>query len=96
MKNSRNRTDVKLLNNKIDHLKSTSKPGHMTHKIFENDLVEICKNKVTLMLNKPAYIGICILQLSKALMYEFHYDSIKNRYGNNSKLLFRNNASLKV
>ena len=41
----------------------------MSHKIFENDLVAILKNKATLMLNKPAYIGMCLLQLSKVLMY---------------------------
>ena len=32
------------------------------------------------MLNKPSHIGMCILELSKALMYEFHYDYIKNKY----------------
>ena len=40
------------------------------------------------MLNKPACVGMCILELSKVLMYEFHYDYIKNKYGNKSKLLF--------
>ena len=60
----------------------------MSHKIFDNDLVAICKNKVTLMLNKPGYIGMCILELSKVLMYKFYYDYIKNEYDNKSKLLF--------
>ena len=58
----------------------------MSHEIFDNDLVVIRKNKVTLTLNKSAYIGMCILELSKVLRYEFHYDYIKNRYGNNSRL----------
>ena len=66
----------------------------MSHKIFENDLVAIRKNKATLMLNKPAYIGMCLLQLSKVLMYEFHYGYIKNKYGNNWKLLFTGTDSL--
>ena len=66
----------------------------MSHKIFDNDLVAIRKNKVTLTLNKPAYIGMCILELSKVLMYEFHYDYIKNKYGNNSRLLFTGTDSL--
>ena len=66
----------------------------MSHKIFDNDLVAISKNKVTLTLNKPAYIGMCILELSKVLMYEFHYDYIKNKYGNNSRLLFKDTDSL--
>ena len=55
----------------------------MSHKIFDNDLVTIRKNKITLSLNTPAYIGMCILELSKVLMYEFHYDYIKNKYSNN-------------
>ena len=65
----------------------------MSHKIFDN-LVTTHKNKVTLMLNKPAYIGMCILQLNKVLMYEFHHDYIKNKYGNNSKLFLRDNDNL--
>ena len=94
MENLRNRIDVKLVSNKKDYLKWTSKPSYMSHKIFDNDLVAIRKNKVTLTLNKPAYIGMCILELSKVLMYEFHYDYIKNKYGNNSRLLFTDTDSL--
>ena len=45
------------------------------------------KNKVTLALNKPAYVGIFILGFSKVMMYQFHYDYIKNKYGNNSRLI---------
>ena len=90
----RNGIDVKLVSNKKEHLKWTSKPSYMSHKTFENDLVAILKNKATLMLNKPAYIGMCLLQLSKVLMYEFHYGCIKNKYGNNWKLLFTGTDSL--
>ena len=46
------------------------------------------------MLNKPACVGMCILELSKVLMYEFHYDYIKNKYDNKSKLLFSDTDSL--
>ena len=53
--------------------------------MFDNDLVVIRKNKVRLTLNKPAYIGIGILELSKELIYEFRYDYIKNKYNQNSK-----------
>ena len=65
MENLRNRFDVKLVSNKKDYLKWTSKPSNMSQyvKIFHNDLVTIRKNKVTLMLDKPAYIGMCILEL---------------------------------
>ena len=82
----RNRIDVKLVTNKKDYLKRTSKLSYMSHKIFDNDLFVTGIKKVTLTLNKPAYTGMCILELIKVLMYEFHYDYIKNKYGNNSKL----------
>ena len=88
MENLRNRIDVKLVNNEKDYLKITSKPSYISHKIFDNNLVAIRKSKVSLKLNKPAYIEMCILKLSKVLMYELHYDYIKNKYDNKSKLLF--------
>ena len=59
----------------------------MSHKIFDNDSVVIRKNKVILKLNKPAYMGIFIFELCKVLMYEFHYDYIKNKFGNKARLL---------
>ena len=86
MEKLRKRIDVKLVNNKKDYLKWTSKPSYMSHSIFDNDLVTIRKSKITLTPHKPAYIGMCILELSKVLIYEFHYDYIKNTYGNNSRL----------
>ena len=60
----------------------------MSHKIVHNNLVAIRKKEVILKLKKPAYVRICILELSKVLMYEFHCDYIKNKYGNNLRLLF--------
>ena len=60
----------------------------MSQNVFDNDLVAIRKNKVTTMLNKPAYIGICILELIKVLRYELHYDYTNNKYGNKSRPLF--------
>ena len=94
MENLRNSINIKLVRNNKDDLKWKFKPSYMSHKIFDNDLVAIRKNKVTLTLNKPAYIGMCILELSKVLMYEFHYDYIKNKYGDNSRLLFTDTDSL--
>ena len=70
------------------------KPSYISHKKFDNDLVAKRKNKVTLTLNEPAYIGMCLLELSKVLMYAFQYDYIKNKYGHNSKLLFTDTDSL--
>ena len=78
MERIRNRIHVKVVSNKGNYLKWTSKPSYMSHKTFDNDLAAIRKNKVTLTLNKPVYIGMCIFELSKVLMYKFHYDYIKN------------------
>ena len=73
MENLRKRIDGKLASNKKDYLKWTSKPIYMSQKkIFDNDLVVMHKNKVILTVNKPVYVGICILDLSKVLMYGFH------------------------
>ena len=66
----------------------------MSHKIFDNNLVAIRKSKLSLKLNKPAHIGMRILELSKVIMYEFHYDYIKNKYDKKSKLLFADTDSL--
>ena len=63
-------------------------------KIFENDLIAICKGKVTLKYNKLAYDVMCILELKKVLIYEFYYDYIKNKYGNKSSLSFIDTDSL--
>ena len=66
----------------------------MAHEVFDNDLVTIRKSKVTLMLNRPAFPVMFILDLSRVLMYEFLYNYIKNKYGNNSRLIFTNTESL--
>ena len=60
MENLRNRIDAKLIRNKKDYLKWAFKPSYMLHKIFDNNLITIRKNKVTLALNKPAYTGMYI------------------------------------
>ena len=65
----------------------------MLHKVCDYNLVAIRKSKLALMLNKHAYIGMCILELCKVLPYEFHYDYIKNKYGNSSRLLFKDTDS---
>ena len=94
MGNLRNRFNVKLVNNEKSYLKCASKPSYMSHKIFDNNLVAILKSKLALKLNKPTHTGMSILELSKALMYEFHYDYIKNKYDKKSKLLFTDTDSL--
>ena len=66
----------------------------MSHKISDNNLVVISKSKLALKLNEPAYVGICILELSKVLLYQFHCDYTKKKYDNKSKPLLTDIDSL--
>ena len=94
MENIRKRVDVRLVTDEKKLLKLTSKPTYVSSKIFNKNLVAVHKIKETLTLNRPAYVGMCILDLSKTLMYDFHYKYIKEIYGNKAKLLFTDTDSL--
>ena len=88
------RVDVRLVTSKEKLLKLASKPTYVSSKIFNENLVAVHKIKETLTLNRPAYVGMCILDLSKTLMYDFHYNYIKSKYGDKAKLLFTDTDSL--
>ena len=94
MENIRKRVDVRLVTDENKLLKLASKPTYVSSKIFNENLVAVHKIKETLTLNRPAYVGMCILDLSKTLMYDFHYNYIKDRYKNKAKLLFTDTDSL--
>ena len=94
MENVRKRVDVRLITDEKKLLKMTSKPTYVSSKIFNENLVAIHKIKETLTLNRPAFVGMCILDLSKTLMYDFHYNYIKKKYGEKAKLLFTDTDSL--
>ena len=94
MENLRKRVDVRLITDEKKLLKYTSKPTYVSSKIFNENLVAVHKIKETLTLNRPAYVGMCILDLSKTLMYDFHYNYIKKKYGSKAKLLFTDTDSL--
>ena len=76
MENIRKRVDVRLVTSKEKLSKLASKPTYVSSKIFNENLVAVHKIKETLTLNRPAYVGMCILDLSKTLMYDFHYNYI--------------------
>ena len=74
-------------------MKILNRPDFVSQKIIDKNFVAVhCKKKV-LTLNKPIYVGFCVLELSKLLMYQFHYEYVLNTF-NNVKLLFTDTDSL--
>ena len=94
MENIRKRVDVRLVTDENKLLKMAAKPTNVRSKIFNENLVAVHKIKETLTLDRPAYVGMCILDLSKTLMYDSHYNYIKKKYGDKAKLLFTDTDSL--
>ena len=93
MENIRNRVDVKLVNTEEKFKKLVAKPNFKSRKIFSENLISVHMKKTSLTMNKPVYLGMCILELSKTIMFDFHYKYIKPKYGNNAKLLFTDTDS---
>ena len=94
MENIRNRSVIKLVTDKIKAEKLAAKPNFKHRNIFKEDLIAIHMKKTSLTFDKPVYLGMCILDLSKTLMYDFHYNYIKRKYGDKAKLLFTDTDSL--
>ena len=92
IENLRKRINVRFVNNKKDFLKYTSRPTCVTHKLFNKDYAAIHEIKQVLVLNKPIYVGFTVLDLSKWLMYDFHYNFIKKNFS--AELLFTDTDSL--
>ena len=60
------------MTNEKDFLKYTSRPTHISHKIFEKNYAAIHEIKPVLIFNKPIYVGFTVLELRKWLMHDFH------------------------
>ena len=71
MENIRNRVDVKLVNTEEKLRKLVAKPNFRSRKIFSENLVSVHMKKTSLTMNKPIYLGMCILDLSKTIINEF-------------------------
>ena len=85
--------NVKLISDKKVYQKCVNKPNFISQKIFDKIFVAVHCSKTVLTLNKPIYVGFCILELSKLLMYEFHYDYVLKTF-NSVKFLFTDTDSL--
>ena len=69
MENIRKRINVKLINDSKEYLKCVSKPNFLSQKIVDENFIAVHQIKPVLTSNKPIYVGFCILELSKLLMY---------------------------
>ena len=92
MENLRKRMNFRLVNNEKSFLKYTSRPIHIPHKIFDKNYATIHEIKPVLTLNKTIYVGFTVLELSKCLMYDCHYNFFKKLF--DAKLLFTDTDSL--
>ena len=96
MENLRKRVNVELLRaDEADKLRRLiASPRYARANIFDDNLVAIQMHKSRLKLNKPMYVGMCVLDLSKYFMYDFYYNELKKQYGERCQLLYTDTDSL--
>ena len=90
MENLRKRVTVKLVRaHEEDRLRRLiASPAFARANVFDDDLAAIQVHKPRLVLNRPVYVGMSILELSKHLMYSFYYNHLKKEYGDRCQLLY--------
>ena len=93
MENIRKHRNIELVHTENRLCKLASKCSYKSAKIFSEDLVAVELKKLKVTLNKPSYSGMCILDLSKIIMYEFYYKYLKPKYGNKLRLLMTDTDS---
>ena len=93
MENIRKHKDIKLVTTDKKRSKLVSELNYHTTNLISEDLPIIEMIKTKIKMNKPIYLGLSILEISKILMYEFWYDCMKPKYGNNVKLCYMDTDS---
>ena len=93
MENIRKHRDIKLVTTDKEINKLVSEPNYHTINYISEDLSIIEMNKTKVKMNKPIYLGLSILDISKMLMYEFWYDYIKPKYNGSVKLCYMDTDS---
>ena len=88
MENIRKHRDIKLVTTNKKRSKLVSEPNYHTINYISEDLSIIEMNKTKVKMNKPIYLGLSILDISKTLMYEFWYDYMKPKYNDNVTLCY--------
>ena len=81
LENIRNRIDIRLITSDKVTQKLATIPNYDRCTIFDENLIAVHMKKTKLYFNKPVYLGMSIVDLSKSLMYDFHYNYIKTKYG---------------
>ena len=94
MENIRKHREIKSVTTDNKRSKLVSEPNYHTINLISEDLSIIEMKKAKVKMNKPIYLGLSILEISKILMYEFWYDYMKPKYGNNVKLCYMDTDSL--
>ena len=93
MENVRKHRDIKLVKTDHKRKKLVSEPNYHTMKLISENLSIIEMKKVKVKMNKPIYLGLSILEISKIIMYEFWYDYVKKKYGDMVKLCYMDTDS---
>jgi len=88
VENIRKRKNIEVVSVKKRAQNLYNKPTFIRETIFSNNLTAIHHRKTSITFNKSIYIGMCVLDLSKLLMYEFYYDTINELWPNNEILNF--------
>ena len=96
MENVRKHRDIKLVTTDEKRNKLVSEPNYHTTKQFSENLLAIEMKKTKVKMNKPVYLGMSILDISKTLMYEFWYDYIKPKYQDRAKLCYMDTDSFVI
>ena len=93
MENVRKHRDIKLATTDEKRNKLVSEPNYHTIKRFSENLLAIETKKTNVKMNKPIYLCMSILDISKTLMYNFWYDYFKPLYGDKAKLCYTDTDS---
>ena len=94
IENIRKRQNIFLIDNRKKAAKLSSRPNFDRATIFDKNLTAVHMKKTEVYFNKPVYVGQAILDLSKTLMFDFHYNYIKKKYKDKAELLFTDTDSL--
>ena len=87
MENIRKHRDIKLVNNEEAYLQAVMRPNFKSGTLFGPNLMGCEMGKIKVVMSKPVYLGQAILDLSKIVMYEFHYDYMKRKYADDKLTL---------